>query len=78
MARGIYVDSDGNRFSRRTGMLIRPRRSRGYHERKSDWYRRVGKDAKALGRKIVSKLSNVLGREHAQKAKRAAMHGRKR
>jgi hypothetical protein len=74
MARGIYVDSDGNRYSRKTGLRIRPRRSRGYHARKTDWYCRLGKDAKALGQKITSKLYAVLGSEHRRKAQ----HGKSR
>jgi hypothetical protein len=76
---GIYVDSDGNRFSRKTGMLVRPRRSRGYHARKANWYSHLKKDAKALGRTISAKLFGTLSREHRHKAaQRTAVHGKKR
>jgi len=75
---GIGVTPGGTRYSLRTGLPIRTRRSRGYYERKAAMYQRLAREDKALGRKVAAKLHGTLAREFRQKAKRAALHGRKR
>ena len=71
---GIGVTPGGTRFSLRTGLPIRVRRSQGYYERKADMYRRLAREDKALGRQIAWSLHSKLAKEFRTKAKRAARH----
>jgi len=67
----------GTRYSKKTGLPVRTRRSAGYYLRKAEHYGRLAKDSLALGGKLLGKHYRQLSREFKDKWRRAH-HGRTR